>query len=88
MFSISVGKKPAKAIRDLEPKFKQKIKDALDMLQINPWPAREYDLSKIEGLEDCFRIRIGDYRVCYHVNTDIKEITVYRFERKSDTTYK
>ena len=89
MFEVSIGKKPRKFLEEeTEEKPRQKILALFDSLALNPWPAKEYDLTKLEGLEDCFRIRIGRYRVCYHINTEIKEVTVYRIERRSETTYR
>ncbi|MFP3949855.1 MAG: type II toxin-antitoxin system RelE family toxin [Candidatus Micrarchaeia archaeon] len=88
MFRVLLGKKPQKSFEQLDEKARKRIYSVFEVLEINPWPARDFDLAKIESLEDCFRIRIGKYRVCYHVNTKAKEITVYRIEKKKDSTYK
>lgn len=88
MFRVTVGSKPAKTIGELDGRQKERMDHIVDVLSLNPWPARDFDLSKISGLEDCFRIRTGQFRVCYHVDTMKREITIYRFERKGETTYK
>ncbi|MBI2079238.1 type II toxin-antitoxin system RelE/ParE family toxin [Candidatus Micrarchaeota archaeon] len=88
MFQVLIGKKAKKLFEDLDKKTKDKFLIAFNVLEVNPWPAKEFDFSKIEGLQDCFRIRVGKYRICYYVNTDIREVTIYRIERKSETTYK
>ena len=88
MFRVLVSPKPSKAIKELDAKLKERVDNIVNTLILNPWPARDFDLSKIAGMEDCFRIRTGQFRICYHVNTDISEITIYRFERKGETTYK
>ena len=88
MFSVFIGKKSNKTLQELEDKTKDKINTLFEVLAINPWPAKDFDLSKIEGMADCFRIRIGKNRVCYHVDTNLKEVTIYRIELKSETTYK
>ena len=88
MFQVFIGKKANKALQDLDDKARSKFYQLTDVLAINPWPAKDFDLSKIEGLEDCFRIRIGKHRACYHVNTNLREITIYKIELKSETTYK
>lgn len=88
MFQVLLGKKAKKSFEDLDEKIRVKALAIFDVLELNPWPGKEFDLSKIEGLQDCFRIRIGKYRICYQINTDAKEITVYRIELKSETTYK
>ncbi|MFH1307021.1 MAG: type II toxin-antitoxin system RelE/ParE family toxin [Candidatus Micrarchaeota archaeon] len=88
MFEVEVGKKPGKNIKKMDEKTRKKIYSVFETLEMNPWPARDYDLSKIEGLEDCFRIRVGKYRINYHVNTDLRKITVYRIERKKERASK
>lgn len=88
MFQVLLGPKPKKAFEELDDKTKNKIMHVFETLEVNPWPAKEFDLSKIEAMENCFRIRVGKYRICYHINSDIKEITVFRIELKSETTYK
>lgn len=88
MFVVLLGPKPRKFLEQLDEKTKNRIFLLFEVLESNPWPARDFDLAKIEGLEDCFRIRTGKYRICYHVNTNSKGITVYLIEQKSETTYK
>ena len=88
MFRVLVSSKPSKAIKGLDGKQKERIDRIVEVLGLNPWPARDFDLSKIAGMEDCFRIRDGQFRICYHVDTASREITIYRIERKGDTTYK
>ena len=88
MFHVLIGKKAQKVFDELDRKIKSKFLSIFEVLELNPWPAKEFELPKIEGLEDCFRIRIGKHRVCYHVNTELKEITIYRIELRSETTYK
>ena len=59
MFQVLLGKKAAKFLKELEEKTQSRIKSLFEVLEVNPWPAKEFDLTKIEGTDDCFRIRIG-----------------------------
>ncbi len=88
MFNVLLGRKPRKFFEALEDKTKERLRELFKTLETNPWPAKEFDLRKIEGLNDCFRIRIGKYRVSYEIDNNSKEITVYRLERRSETSYK
>ncbi len=88
MFRILLAKKARKFFESLNDKSKAKIFDLFEVLESNPWPAKEFDLDKVESLEDCFRIRVGKVRVCYQINLTLREITVYRMEFRSETTYK
>ncbi|MBI5047263.1 type II toxin-antitoxin system RelE/ParE family toxin [Candidatus Micrarchaeota archaeon] len=88
MFKVLLAKAPLKFFNELDDKIKTRMLSLFGILETNPWPAKEFDLIKIEGLTDCFRIRVGKFRICYTVNLDSKEITIYRIERRSETTYK
>lgn len=88
MFQVLIGKKPRKFYCQLELKLQKKLQGLFEILEINPWPAKEYDLAKLQDLKDCFRIRLGQFRICYHVDAEAKEITVYRLERRSEKTYR
>lgn len=76
MFRVLLGGKPRKEFYRLDGKMQKKLKALFGVLEANPWPAKEFDLTKLEDMADCFRIRIGMYRVCYHVSTEQREITV------------
>ena len=88
MFLVFVGKKPQKFFNELDEKTQKRLIEFFAVLELNPWPAKEFDVVKLEGLADCFRVRLGKFRTCYHVNVDAREVTVYRIERRSETTYK
>lgn len=88
LFTIFIEKRAHKSLQDIELKIRNKIDECIKKLETNPWPAKEYNLSKIEGMEDCFRIRIGRYRIGYKVDNDKREITVFIIDKKSETTYK
>jgi len=88
MFHVLLGNKPRKVFQKSDAKTQRKLTTLFETLEVNPWPARDFDLAKIESMADCFRVRIGSYRVCYHVQADKEEITVYRIERRSEKTYR
>lgn len=47
--------------------YKHNILELLTRMQENPIPDESYDVAKIKGFTDTFRIRIGDVRVVYQV---------------------
>ena len=53
---------------------------AFEALTQNPAPAPEYDVKKLAGLHDAYRIRIGDIRIEYEVNWESKRIGVLAVE--------
>ncbi len=52
----------------------------LEALSQNPAPAPEYDVKKLVGMHDAYRIRIGEIRIEYNVNWELKRISVFAIE--------
>lgn len=88
MFKVDLGNKPKKFFKQLDQKTQDKFRELFSVLELNPWPAKDFDLTKLAGLNDCYRIRVGKHRICYNVNTETQLVTVYRIERRSETTYR
>jgi mRNA interferase RelE/StbE len=64
--------------RKLSRQTKGRIRQALAELQKDPW-ARPY--KKLKGYP-FYRIRVGDWRVVYHVDEDAREIHVVKIEKR------
>ncbi|MFQ5586771.1 MAG: type II toxin-antitoxin system RelE/ParE family toxin [Thermodesulfobacteriota bacterium] len=58
-----------------------KILEAVVSLSDNPFPPQ---YRKLHGAELIYRIRIGDYRVIYQVNTETKCIVIYHIRHRKD----
>lgn len=54
----------------------------------NPVPARHFDLMKIAGEEDTYRIRLSSYRAVYAVYWEEKIIRVIKIEKRKGRTYR
>ena len=57
----------SRAKREFDRLNEKKVEDALKVLMIDPLPARCYDVKKLKGLSDTFRIRIGKIRIVYTI---------------------
>ena len=53
-----------------------KIKELLVTLRENPIPTTTFDVAKIKGAKDTFRVRIGDIRIIYSVYWKDKHVYV------------
>jgi mRNA-degrading endonuclease RelE of RelBE toxin-antitoxin system len=53
---------------------------ALEALRQNPAPVPQYDVKKLKGLKDTYRMRIGDIRIEYHVAWEHRRIGVLAIE--------
>ena len=64
-YSVRTTKKAEKQIRALPESVKKKIGDIVDVLKNEAIPARRYDVKKIKGRKNIYRIRVGSYRMLY-----------------------
>jgi len=53
---------------------------AFEALTQNPAPAPEYDVKKLVGTHDIYRVRIGEIRIEYEVDWESKQIGVLAVE--------
>ena len=81
-YEVLFHKKLAKSIKNLPKSHLQKFAKLIDVLMTNPFPWKDFDLKKIEGSKDTYRIRVGSYRVVYHVDREQKTIHVLKFETR------
>ncbi len=79
-YNVLINKKLDKSLKNLPEIHVKKFVTLMDVLTTNPFPWKEFDLKKIEGSDDTYRIRIGRYRVVYYVEKKQKTIHVLKFE--------
>ncbi len=77
MFDVIVARRARKSSKKLPVDFRGKIVELLLMLRENPVPAEYYDVKKLKGFADTFRVRIGDLRVIYEISWDKCEIRIF-----------
>ena len=53
----------------------------VESLPANPIPA---DSKKLRDTEHTYRVRVGDYRIIYQINTSDKEILIFRVRHRKD----
>lgn len=83
MFQIHFSSRSKKEFDYLDDK---KISDVLSVLIFDPLPAKLYDVKKMKGLQDTFRIRIGQIRIVYTIMWKDKIILVSRVSTR-ETAY-
>ena len=79
------------ARRDLE-KLKQQIHveeferllPAIESLAVDPRP---HGSLKLKGMDDGYRIRIGNYRIIYRINDKAQKVSIGRIARRNESTY-
>lgn len=73
-----------KALNKLADKERKQIKIILQDLLAGNY--KHYDLKKLKGRDDIFRVRKGRIRIIYRMDEN-KKIYLLSTERRSDTTY-
>lgn len=70
-----------KEFRKLPPLVKQRISVSLDNLQKNPRPS---GVVKLQGEDQLYRIRVGDYRIVFTIDDNEKMIKITRIRHRQD----
>lgn len=70
-----------KDLRNIDRQFIAKILEAVEALSTNPFPT---NYRKLKDSENFYRIRIGDYRVIYQVNSHEQLITIYHVRHRKE----
>lgn len=87
-FTIKSSKKIEKQIKQLDSKIKLRLAKLFLDLKVNPVPVDSYDVAKVSGFPNRYRIRIRQVRVIYDVEWKEKVIELFKIERKKDRIYK
>jgi len=81
--SYSVLIKPAawKQIMAFDARLQNRVFDALETLEGEPRPARA---KKLQGNEELYRVRVGDYRIVYEVRDAVLIVVIVEVGNRSD----
>ena len=84
MYQIQISNTVYHQFRKLSAINQQRVKNAIARLSGTPRPSGVKKLVG-EGNEDDYRIRVGDYRVLYHINDNTRLITIFRVNSRENT---
>jgi mRNA interferase RelE/StbE len=83
MTSYSIIFKPSveKDLRPLPKKIVERVFERIEQMRSDPHPRQAIKLSATGGL---YRIRIGDYRIVYEVDSNAKLITIHYIRHRNE----
>jgi mRNA interferase RelE/StbE len=81
LFRIDTKGSVERDLRRIDRQFIPKIFEAIESLSENPFP---HQSRKMTGSESSYRLRVGDYRVIYYVDTEKKIVTIYHARHRKD----
>ena len=80
-YAIDFAPKAAVALSALPPKIRRQVARRVDLLAAHP---RAPDSKKLQGLENLYRVRSGDYRIVYQIQDKKLLVLVVRIGNRRD----
>jgi mRNA interferase RelE/StbE len=78
LYRVVLTNRANKGLKKAPEHVRKRFVEALDALQQSFAPVKLFDVKKLKGYEDAFRIRIGDWRMLYEFRR--KEATIVVIE--------
>lgn len=84
MYNITVTRKADKTLRSLQSKQRERIAETIQRLGYNPDDA-SLDIKRLINHEIAgYRLRVGDYRVLFNRDDEIKVIAIERIAHRQE----
>ena len=84
-WEFRIAKRVSKQLKRIPKKEVLNLMGALDEMVENPYRG---DLQKIEGEQNTWRRRVGNYRILYEIFSNKKFVAVLDIRRRTTTTYR
>jgi mRNA interferase RelE/StbE len=81
-YKVILTNRAAKSYEHLPQETKHRVSEVLDALNETPVPFKSFDVSKLKGFGDTYRIRIGDWRIIYEFYSRKKMVVVHNVLRR------
>mgnify|MGYP001558637068 CR=1 FL=1 len=65
-----------------DKKYKERLFEVLGFLSVDPVPHATFDLEKMGGMENTYRLRKGDFRIVYNFNKNTNIVYVIEITRR------
>ena len=80
-YSINLKRSVEKELRRLPGAQLPRVLSAIDQLALDPHPR---SATKLSGAETLYRVRVGDYRLIYEVDTETREVTIHYLRHRRE----
>ena len=80
-YRLEIAKSASRELDDLPESVIEKIDDEILRLAGEPRPR---GCKKLRGLENTFRLRVGDYRIAYFVDDQSRSVRVLAIKHRKD----
>lgn len=76
MFEISFSTRAKREFDEMEERHKGRVAEVLRTLSFDPVPVKIFDVKKLAGLANAFRIRIGKIRIVYAIDWERRHVVI------------
>jgi len=77
-FQVFFNRKAEKSLYRLPKKVLGSVYELVSDLEVDPIPWRRWGVRPLKGRSSLFRVRLGQYRVVYHLYLDRREIVIQK----------
>ncbi|MFO1433778.1 MAG: type II toxin-antitoxin system RelE/ParE family toxin [Candidatus Competibacteraceae bacterium] len=81
-YTVILNAAARKALAKLSTKVRERILRALIFLEKDPYHSA--NIKKLEGLDNAYRLRVGDYRVLYEIQGERLVVLVIRIAHRRE----
>lgn len=87
MYRVVLTKRAVKGLDKAPEHISKKASEAIEALQNSFAPVKLFDVKKLRGLENTFRIRLGDWRLIYEFRKNDSMIIIYELAPRGRVSY-
>jgi len=84
IYRLLLHKSVTKFLEKCPSKQRQEIKQKLELLKQNPYSNSQLDIKIMQGYEEIYRLRVGQYRLIYQIKQDELIIFVMKAGNRGD----
>jgi mRNA interferase RelE/StbE len=81
VFKIEIKPSAWRDMQRLPRSMQKRVAEKIDALANDPFPRGS---TKLEALENLWRVRVGDYRIIYQVRKEVLVVFVVRVKHRGD----
>jgi mRNA interferase RelE/StbE len=79
-YRVVIQESASKALRKLDEQIRRRVAVAVDALADDPRPP---GIKAVAGEHGSYRIRVGDWRVLYEVDDDLRQVLIAKIGHRS-----
>ena len=80
-YQLEVKERAAKELSRVRPDVGRRLLQSIEFLASDPRPRPSHKLSESEN---SYRLRVGDYRVLYQVDDEVKLVTIFKIGHRRE----